>query len=51
MLRCSIHNNENCGSDTERLPDLDELLASSSDSDISGNKEELGRQDNADNFG
>ena len=49
-FRCSIHNNENDSSDTESLPDLDELLASSIDPDISDNKKEVGAQENADSL-
>ena len=51
MLCCSIHNNENYGSDAESLPDLDELLVSSFDPDISDNEEEFGAQENADSLG
>ena len=47
-LHCSIHNNENDGSDVASLLDLDELLASSFNPDISDNEEEVGGQENAD---
>ena len=49
-LHCSIHNNENHGSDAERLPDLDELLVSSFNPTVSNNDEEVGRQENADSL-
>ena len=51
MLCCSIHNNENCGSDAENLPDLDELLAFIFHPDNSVNEDEVGRQENADSLG
>ena len=35
----------------ESLTDLDELLSSSFDPDISGNEEEVGRQENVDTLG
>ena len=38
------------GSDTESLPDLDEFLDSSFDSDISDHEEEVGGQENADSL-
>ena len=41
MLRCSIHNNENYGSDMETWPDLDELLAPIFNPDISDDEVEL----------
>ena len=51
MLRCSVHNNENYGSDTESLPNLDEFLAFSIDPNILDNEEEIGGQENADSLG
>ena len=50
MLRCSIHNIENYGSVTKRLPDLDELLASSFDPDISDSEEGVRGQENTDSL-
>ena len=49
MLHCSIHNNENYGSDTESLPNLDELLASRCNPDTSDD-EGAGGQENADSL-
>ena len=46
-----IHNNESYGSDTDSLLDLDELLVSSFDPDISENEEEVGGQENAKSLG
>ena len=48
MLRYSIHNNENYGSDSENLPDSDEPLASSFNPDIPEYEVEVGEQENAD---
>ena len=42
VLRCSIHNNKNYGSDSAGLPHLEELLASSFDPDISDSEGEVG---------
>ena len=51
MLLCSIHNNENYGSDAEGLPDFEELLESSFNPDISENEEEVEENDYDDSLG